>query len=112
MTRSTPNGQGEQRRDALRVVHLIVINWALGAIVGCGFAGLLLWFDIAGAGRLILKADPIWPPLALLFGGFAITFGALVAGTAIMLAPQSEDPPDDPPGGRLIPVHARARAGR
>ena len=99
-----------RRRQALRVVHLIVFNWLLGAGIGAAFAGLLIWADIAHIGRLILNAQPVWPGLALLFGGFAVTFGSLVAGTAIMLIPAKDEPPDDPPGGRPIPVRAGAAA--
>lgn len=108
-----PDG-GNQRRAEMRVVKLIILNWLLGAAIGAGFAFLVIWFDLGGAGRLILKADPIWPPLALLFGGFAITFGALAAGTAIMLVPRDEDPPQGPRGGlpAPVPVPALARAGR
>lgn len=107
--RKSPTERARRRR-AMRVVHLIVLNWIGGALLGVFFAGLLIWSDLGGVGRLIMSATPIWPPLLLLFGGFALTFGSLVAGTAIMLIPKDEEPPDDPPGGRMIPVRAHARA--
>ncbi|MGE3245931.1 MAG: hypothetical protein AB7F96_12780 [Beijerinckiaceae bacterium] len=107
--------QHEQRRKRrnMRVVRLIIVNWIAGALLGLVLAGLVVWFDIAGVGRLILKSDPMWPALALLCGGFMITFSSQVAGTAIMLIPREETPPDDPPGGKREPVPAlvRAKAG-
>lgn len=112
MTSKETPFQRARRKDNLRVVHLVVYNWLLGAGIGAGFAALVIWSDLAGLGALILRSEPIWPPLALLFGGFALTFGSLVAGTAIMLAPRDDDPPDDPPGGRLIPIRVTARMRR
>jgi hypothetical protein len=97
-------------KRTLRIVHLVVRNWIAGALLGAVFAGMLIWSDLGGMGRLLLRSDPVWPPLLLLFGGFAVTFGALVAGTAIMLIPKDDEPPDNPPGGgRMIPIRVRAR---
>ena len=110
MRQSRTPAERAHRKRSLRVVHLIVLNWIGGVVLGAAFAGLLIWFDIGHIGRLIQNASPMWPPLVLLFGGFAVTFGALVAGTAVMLIPRDEDPPDDPPRGPLIPVKVGARA--
>lgn len=103
------NHEKRRKRQAMRVIHLIVINWIAGALLGLAVVAVILWFDIAGVGRLILNANPMWPPLLLLCGGFMVTFSSVVAGTAIMLIPKDEDPPDDSPGGRREPAAAYAR---
>ncbi len=113
MTLKDPRDNG---RAQMRVIRLIVVNWIAGAILGLAFAGMTLWFDVAGLGGLIMHANPIWAPLLLLAGGFMVLTASLVAGTAIMLIPRDEPPPDDPRGGTpefvLQPVPVRARVGR
>ncbi len=113
----TPRGGG----DSMRVVRMIVFNWIGGAILGLLAAGGLLWLDIAGIGSSIWRSSNMFAALALLFGGFALTFASLVAGTAVMLM-AGEDEPRDPPGGHglkmgieageLIPVRQTAGARR
>ena len=99
----------QQHHRNLRVVYLVIGNMLAGAALGAVFAAMMVWFDLGGIGRLILNADPIWQPIALLFGGFAVTFGSIVAGTAIMLIPADDHPAEDPPGGSMITVPAVAR---
>ena len=75
------------------VVRLVVVNWLLGMLAGVLCAGLVLWVDSAGL-RSLLERSEFWVQgLALLFAGFAVTFGGLVAGTAIMLT-KAEDERD------------------
>lgn len=96
-------------RDPL--VRMVIVNWIMGACMGVAFAALLIAADVAGMGSLISSTDLAIPALALLFGGFAITFGGVIAATAIML--MNED--DDSDGGhgfmlKPIPVRAVARS--
>lgn len=106
-----PSGNGGTE---FRVVRMIVLNWLGGAIIGIVTAAALLWLDIAGIGSLMARTSNGMAAIALLFGGFALTFASLVAGTAIMLMPK-EDSPRDPPGGHgavsgeLAPVRIVAR---
>ena len=97
-------------RDPL--VRMLIVNWIMGACMGVAFAAVLLAADIAGMRSLIMGTDLAVPALALLFGGFAITFGGVIAATAIML--MRDD--DDSDGGHgfhlrpaLAPVRVRAR---
>ena len=100
------------------VVRLVVVNWLLGMLAGLLCAGLVLWFDLGGLRGLLLRSDFWVQGLALLFGGFAVTFGSAVCGTAIMSL--AKDDRDDGPGGghrederepelALIPVPVRVR---
>lgn len=83
-----------------RLVRFVVANLLIGMAFGVAFAGLVLWFDVAGLQRLIFASSSPVPALALLFGSFMITFGSIVCGTAIMLLPSDDDPPPPPGGGR------------
>ncbi len=74
-----------------RVLRLLVTNWVLGAALGALCAALFLWVDVAHLRGLIWRADRIaWEALALLFGGFAVTFGGAVCAAAVMTIPTSE----------------------
>jgi hypothetical protein len=66
------------------IVRLIIVNWLLGMLAGVICAGLVLWVDLAGLRSLLMRSDFWVQGLALLFVGFAVTFGGLVAGTAVM----------------------------
>lgn len=67
------------------VIRMILINWVLGACIGVAFAAVLLAADVAGIRGLIMGSGVSIPALALLFGGFSITFAGVIAATAIML---------------------------
>jgi len=86
-----------------RLVRFVITNLLIGMGVGCAFAALVLYFDVAGLWRLISRSADPYPALALLFGSFMITFGSLVCGTAIMLLPRDDDPPP-PRGGKKAPI--------
>ena len=96
-------------RDPL--VGMIVMHWALGALTGIACAALLLALDVAGLRSLLWKADLAAPALALLFGGFAITFGGVVAASAVMLTPRDDDD-DDTGHGAYTPALVPVRVDR
>lgn len=83
-------------RDPL--VRMVIFHWALGALTGVGCAALLLLLDVAGLRGLLISAELAAPALALLFGGFAITFGGVIAASAVMLSTRDDDD-DDRRGG-------------
>ncbi len=106
-------------RDPL--LRTIVTHWILGAIMGVASACVLLAGDIANLRTLIMRSDIVAPALALLFGGFAITFGGALAGAAVMLSPSDDDDDDRGfPAFRrqpqlqpvLVPVRAQQRPRR
>jgi hypothetical protein len=96
-------------RDPL--IRMIVLNWIVGAFMGIAFAAVLLAADVAQMRSLIMGTSVSIPALALLFGGFAITFGGVIAATAVMLANEDDDG-DDGHGFRLEPAPVRATARR
>ncbi len=96
-------------RSEQNMIRLLAWNALAGAVLGILFAAFLVYWDVAGLGSLLAKSDRPLPALFLLFGGFAITFGSAVCGTAIM---GLRDDRDDGPGGghrELIPIPIRVR---
>jgi hypothetical protein len=101
-------------RDPL--TRMIISHWVLGALTGVALAIVLLAIDLGGLRSLIMRSDMVVPALALLFGGFAVTFGGVIAATAVMLAQHDSDGDDDSGHGAflrqepaLVPVRVRAR---
>ena len=88
-----PNGLLD-RNPALK---LVLSHAALGAAFGFAFAVALVLLDAQGVGTLIWRSDSGWIAFILLAGGFMVTFGSLVAGSAIMML--SSDRDDGPGGG-------------
>ena len=99
------------KRSERHVIRLLAWNAAAGAALGVQFAAFLVYWDVAGLGSLLARSDSPLPALALLFAGFAVTFGSAVCGTALMsLSPDDRD--DDDHGGRLQPIPIPVRARR
>lgn len=72
------------------LVRYIVRNAAIGAGLGVLLAVILVGTDAAGLRTLIAEStDPITPML-MLAGGFAILFGSLYTGYAIMTLPEEQ----------------------
>ena len=80
----------ERRHD---LPSFIIANWALGALVGQVCVALLLCFDPVGLRGLLARSDLAMVALAMLCGGFAVTFGGVVCAGAVMLSER------DPEGG-------------
>lgn len=93
------------------LVRLVLVNSIAGSIMGVVFAAALVLVDAQGIGGLIRASDSALLAFLLLAGGFAITFGSLTAGTAVMLLAGRDDggPDDGLPGLRaeLVPVRVK-----
>jgi len=74
---------------------------AIGVSVGFLLIFLLIFGNALGLGDLLRHSEDSWIAVALLAGGFAVTFGSLSMGTAIFLLPRQQDEP--PVGTRLRP---------
>ena len=73
-----------------RMIRFLAGHCALGVTLGIAAATLLLWLDVGAIGSLV-SGDGArrFVPLALLYFGFAITFGSLAMGSAVFLLPRS-----------------------
>jgi hypothetical protein len=56
----------------------------VGIAVGWAILGALLWFDIGGLWRLIGGSAQIGLVMTMLLIAFAVTFGSVAMGSAIM----------------------------
>jgi len=92
-----------------RVVRLVIANWALGVAVGAACAVFMLGFDIMGLRSLLWSSDIAVVGTAAFVLLFALSFGGVVAATAVM---RVGDDDDEPRGGRRAPVLAYAAAPR
>ncbi len=99
-------------RDPL--IRMVIVNWIMGAFMGVAFAAVLLAADVGNLRALMLGHNTSYAAMALLFGGFAITFGGVIAATAVMLTKEDHDS-DGGHGSWLertpapVPVRVRAR---
>ena len=102
-----------KRNETLR---LVLAHAGVGALFGLAFAVTLVVIDAHGIGALIMNSDSGAVAFILLAGGFMITFGSLVAGSAVMLLPHDGDDGHGGGGGGgrrerrvLVPIPVRAR---
>ncbi|MEZ5926703.1 MAG: hypothetical protein R3D57_20230 [Hyphomicrobiaceae bacterium] len=73
------------------IVTFILRSAAVGSLLGVVVAALFILSDVAGVGTLIRDSASPVPPVVLLLAGFAILFGSLYTGSAIMLLPRDKD---------------------
>jgi len=104
---------------AMPLLRLLAINCAAGIAIALLALGGLLMTD-APLRVLILRDQSPFVALALLGGGFIVTFGSVVMGTAIMrLGGEQGSPPasgtgrrrrgGNAPSAHVVPVHVPAR---
>ena len=108
--------QQSRKNTQNRLVRMMVVNWGFGWAVGAVCALAVLAVDLGHIRELMVDANLVAQALALLFVGFGVTFGGVVAATAIMLLPTDED--ERRGGGTPAPVllpayaYAKIRSGR
>jgi hypothetical protein len=73
-------------------VSFLAWHCLAGVIAGWTMLGGLLWLDVAGLGVLVMTSDLFPVPLLMLLAAFAITFGAVAMGSAIMGLGRSDGP--------------------
>ncbi|HMQ58211.1 MAG TPA: hypothetical protein PKE65_06645 [Rhizobiaceae bacterium] len=74
-----------------KLVRFVLVNSAVGALLGWGIAFALIHFNINGFGDLFAHADNKPAALAILGLSFGVTFGFAFLATAIMLLPTDKD---------------------
>ena len=98
--------------------RLLAVNFLIGASVAAMVVAGMLLTDTQGIGTLVRNTQSPVIAVALLFGGFLITFSSVAMGWAIMRLGLPEDNSDKGGGKPVlmepvpIPVHATARARR
>lgn len=64
--------------------RFVIVHWILGAFAGALCASVVLILDLGHLRQLLTNSDAEIIGLALLYGGFMLTFAAVVCGTALM----------------------------
>jgi hypothetical protein len=80
------------------LISFLLKHCLAGILAGWTVVGLLLITDLGRLGTLVLGAEQPWLPLGMLLAGFAVTFGSVAMGAAIM----SLGRPEPPARGRLL----------
>ena len=86
------------------LVSFLAFHCLAGVIAGWTMLGGLLWLDVAGLGVLVMASDLFPVPLLMLLAAFAITFGAVAMGSAIMGLGRSGGPAGLTDRGRRRPA--------
>lgn len=74
-----------------KLIRFLLINTALGVLIGWVVVAGVLYFNINGFGDLIWRSSSRIAALFILFASFASTFGFAAVATAIMLMPTDKD---------------------
>lgn len=76
---------GDPNRPSL--LTFLALHCALGVAAGIVFAAIVVLVDLGGVKQLLTESSEPFVPMLLLFAMFALTFGALKMGMAIMSLP-------------------------
>lgn len=74
-----------------RMVRYLGAHCALGAILGCLFAALLIITNVGGLRDLLEASDSPYLPLLMLYIMCALTFASIVMGIAVMAMANKSD---------------------
>lgn len=77
----------EARRDHWEMLQFLGGNVLFGVCLGLAVAAMLIWLDIGGLGSHLARSRNPYLPAAMIAIPLALTFGAAVAASAIMLMP-------------------------
>lgn len=78
-------------------IRFLAMHAAFGIGLGVAIAALLILTNAVGLRTLLIESESPLPAIVLLAGGFAITFGSLSMGAAIMMLGRGASPDDDTP---------------
>jgi hypothetical protein len=90
--------------------RLLAINLVIGLVLGLSVVAGLIAADAHHLRTLLMKDSSGWIFLALLAFGFALTFGSVIMGAAVMSLPAQDDDTKSGPGHRAMMRPARVRA--
>lgn len=94
-----------------RLVRLYITSVAIGFGLAAAFVAMLVWFDVAGLGHLVLDTSSGWIAGLMLWVSNGIIFAGTQFGIAIMNLAEKDDAPR---GGRRqmrpVPVKVEVTA--
>ncbi len=78
-------GAMDEPADRYALVKYLATHCALGIAVGWALAATMVLTGVANLRALIAGADEPLVAVGMLAGAFAVTFGSLAMGTAVMM---------------------------
>lgn len=80
-----------RRAPLPKLVRFVMVNSAIGIVIGWAVAGFLVYFNIHGFGELVMHSRHRIPAIIVLASSFGITFGFGYLTTSILLLPTDKD---------------------
>ena len=74
-----------------KLIRFVLLNTALGVLIGWFVAAAVVYFNINGFGDLIWRSSNFVAAIFILLVSFGSTFGFAVMATAVMLMPVDKD---------------------
>lgn len=93
-----------------KLVQLYITHVTIGFGLAAVFVALLVGFDIAGLGHLVLASDAGWLAALMLWVSNGIIFAAVQFGIAVMRLAEADDTPRGGLRQGLVPVPVRVAA--
>jgi hypothetical protein len=89
-----------------KLIRLYITSVAIGFGLAAAFVAMLVWFDVAGLGHLVLETSSGWIAGLMLWVSNGVIFAATQFGIAVMNLAEKDETPR---GGRrqLRPVPIR-----
>lgn len=74
-----------------KLIRFVLVNSAIGMLIGWAIAGAVLWFDIGGFGTMVAHSGNRPVILFILAMSFGSTFAFAYLATAVWLLPTDKD---------------------
>lgn len=93
-----------------KLIKLYITNVAIGFGLGAVFVAMLVWFNIAGLGHLVLGSSMGWLAGVMLWVSNSIIFAGAQFGIAVMRMADSDDTPRGGLRQHLTPIPVKVEA--
>ena len=87
-----------------KLVRLYITHSAIGFALSAVFVAMLVWFNVAGVGHLILGSDMGWLAAIMLVMMNGIVFAGAQFAIAVMRMAEEDDAPRGGLRQQLIPI--------
>lgn len=95
-----------------KLVRLYLTHTAIGFVLAAVFVGMLVWFNVAGIGHLILTSDMGWVAALMLVMMNGVVFAGAQFGIAVMRLADDDHTPRGGLRQQLIPIPVRVEVKR
>lgn len=93
-----------------KLIRLYIVNVAIGFALAVVFVAGLMWFDVAGVGRLILGSSMGWVAALMMVMFHGVVFAGVQFAIAVMRMAEDDTPPRGGLRQHLVPVPVRVTA--